>query len=49
VYTDQKVHVALLGVNDLVVVQTKDAILVCNRHDTEKVKQLLPAIPEKLQ
>jgi mannose-1-phosphate guanylyltransferase len=49
VYTDQKVHVALLGVNDLVVVQTKDAILVCHRHDTEKIKQLLPGIPDKLQ
>jgi mannose-1-phosphate guanylyltransferase len=49
VYTDQKVHIALLGVNDLIVVQTKDATLVCHRHDAEKIKQLLPLIPEKLQ
>jgi mannose-1-phosphate guanylyltransferase len=49
VYSDQKTHVALLGVNDLVVVHSKGAILVCHRRDVEKIKQLLPAIPEKLQ
>ena len=41
--------VALLGVNDLVIVQAKDAILVCHRHDVEKIKKLIPKLPERLQ
>jgi mannose-1-phosphate guanylyltransferase len=49
IFTDSKTHVALLGVNDIVVVQTKDAILVCHRHEVEKIKGLIPSIPEALQ
>jgi len=49
VFSDSKTHVALLGVNDLVVVQAKDAILVCHRHDVEKIKKLIPMVPERLQ
>jgi mannose-1-phosphate guanylyltransferase len=49
VYTNQKMHIALLGVNDLVVIHSKDAILVCHRHEVEKIKQLLPSVPENLQ
>ena len=49
VFSDSKTHVALLGVNDLVVVQSKDAILVCHRHDVEKIKNLIPKVPERLQ
>jgi mannose-1-phosphate guanylyltransferase len=49
VYSDQKLHVALLGVSDLVIVQTKDAILVCNRHETEKIKRIVAGLPEELQ
>ncbi|MBV8352523.1 MAG: mannose-1-phosphate guanylyltransferase [Verrucomicrobia bacterium] len=49
VFSDSKTHVALLGVNDLVIVQSKDAILVCHRHDVEKIKNLIPKVPERLQ
>jgi mannose-1-phosphate guanylyltransferase len=49
VFSDSKTHVALLGVSDLVVVQTADAILVCHRHDVEKIKNLVRAIPQQLQ
>ena len=46
---NSKIHVALLGVSHLVVVQTPDAILVCHRHDVEKIKNLVQLIPKKLQ
>ena len=42
-------HVALLGVSDLVVVHSNDAILVCHRHDVENIKKLIPKVPEQLQ
>jgi hypothetical protein len=31
------------------VVETADAILVCHRHDVEKIKNLVQAIPKQLQ
>jgi mannose-1-phosphate guanylyltransferase len=49
VFSASRTHVALLGVSDLVVVQTADAILVCHRHDVEKIKNLVQAIPKQLQ
>ena len=49
VFTGFATHVALLGVHDLVVVQTKDATLVCHRHDVEKIKDLIPFLPQTLQ
>ena len=45
--TDQTV--ALLGVHNLVVVRTEDALLVCHRHQVEKIKNLLGKLPPKLQ
>jgi mannose-1-phosphate guanylyltransferase len=42
-------NVALLGVNNFIVVRTRDAVLVCHRHDTEKIKNLVAKLPEKLQ
>ncbi len=41
--------VALLGVSDLIVVETPDAILVCQRHEAEKIKQLVALVPPELQ
>ena len=41
--------IALLGVNDLIVVETPDALLVCNRHEAEKIKQLVALVPPELQ
>src|SRR6185295_17062142 len=34
-------HVALIGVNDLVVVHTDDATLVCRKEDAERVKEMV--------
>jgi mannose-1-phosphate guanylyltransferase len=49
VFTSEPRTVALLGVSDLIVVQTPDAILVCNRHEAEKIKQLVSLVPPELQ
>ena len=42
-------NVALLGVNNLIVVRTPDAVLVCHRHHAEKIKNLVAKLPAKLQ
>ncbi len=49
VFSKEKKHVALLGVRNLIVVQTEDAILICNRNEAEKVKKLAGQVPEELQ
>ena len=49
VFCSGKKLVGLIGVNDLIVVQTEDALLVCNRHDAEKIKELITQIPAELQ
>jgi mannose-1-phosphate guanylyltransferase len=41
--------VALLGVHNLVVVRTDDAVLVCHRHQVEKIKDLINRLPPTLQ
>ncbi len=41
-------RVALLGVNDLIIVQTEDALLVANRHEADAIKNLSPLLPEGL-
>lgn len=41
-------HVALLGVDDLIVVQTQDALLVANRHQADSIKQLGSLLPGEL-
>ncbi len=38
-------QVALLGVNDLIVVQTEDAVLVANRHQADAIKKLCDRLP----
>jgi mannose-1-phosphate guanylyltransferase len=49
IFSSQKRRVALLGVNDLIVVDTPDALLVCNRHEAEKIKHLVGKVPPELQ
>lgn len=49
VYDESGATVALLGVNNLIVVRTRDAVLVCHRHHAEKIKDLVAKLPEKLQ
>ena len=41
--------IALLGVHNLIVIRTDDAILVCSRHDAEKIKNLVGKLPSNLQ
>lgn len=41
-------HVALLGVDDLIVVQTEDALLIANRHQADAIKKLTDLLPEEL-
>src|SRR5262249_2305752 len=49
VFTHQPVFVGLLGVKDLIVVQTPDALLICDRHEAEKIKHLVAQVPSELQ
>jgi len=49
VYTTRQGHVALMGVRDLIVVQTEDALLVAHRSEAEKIKQLVGKVPAELQ
>jgi mannose-1-phosphate guanylyltransferase len=49
VYTTRPGHVALMGVRDLIVVQTEDALLVARRSEAEKIKQLVGKVPPELQ
>ncbi len=41
--------IALLGVNDLIVIETADALLVCPRHEAERIKELVARVPPALQ
>ena len=41
--------VALLGVHNLIVVRTADAVLICHRHHAEKIKNLVSKLREDLQ
>ena len=41
-------RVALLGVDDLIVVQTEDALLVANRHQADDIKKLSDQLPKGL-
>ena len=41
-------RIALLGVSDLIVVQTGDALLVANRHEADAIKNLSPLLPPEL-
>ncbi len=41
-------RVALLGVDDLIVVQTEDALLIANRHQADAIKNLSGLLPEEL-
>ena len=49
VFNPDGARVALLGVHNLIVVRTADAILICHRHQAEKIKNLVGKIPEELQ
>jgi len=41
-------RVALLGVDDLIIVQTDDALLIANRHQADSIKKLVDLLPPEL-
>jgi len=49
VFADDDASIALLGVHNLIVVRTGDAVLVCHRHQAEKIKNLVGKLPAALQ
>ncbi|MEP7015048.1 MAG: sugar phosphate nucleotidyltransferase [Verrucomicrobiota bacterium] len=49
VFDQSGITIALLGVHNLIVVKTADAILVCHRHQAEKIKSLIGKLPAELQ
>ena len=49
VFEEDGTTIALLGVHDLIVVRTQDALLICHRHEAERIKDLIVKIPPELQ
>jgi mannose-1-phosphate guanylyltransferase len=49
IFSDGETTIALLGVHNLIVVRTGDAILICHRHQAEKIKNLVGKLPPELQ
>lgn len=49
VFDDGDGITALLGVNNLIVIRTGDAVLVCHRHHAEKIKNLVAGLPDRFQ
>src|SRR5204863_4855143 len=49
IFEEEGTTIALLGVHDLIVVRTRDALLICHRHEAEKIKNLIGQLPPELQ
>src|SRR5437773_2483639 len=49
VFEEDGTTIALLGVHDLIVVRTQDALLICHRHEAERIKDLIGKIPPELR
>jgi mannose-1-phosphate guanylyltransferase len=49
VFEENGTTIALLGVHDLIIVRTPDALLVCHRHEAERIKELVGKLPPELQ
>ena len=49
VFEENGSTVALLGVHDLIIIRTPDALLVCHRHEAERIKELVGRLPPELQ
>lgn len=48
VFSKETSHIALLGVENLIVVQTGDALLIADKNQADKIKKLVGEIPEGL-
>jgi mannose-1-phosphate guanylyltransferase len=49
IFDENGTTIALLGVQDLIVVRTSDALLICHRHEAERIKDLIGKLPPELQ
>jgi mannose-1-phosphate guanylyltransferase len=49
IFDEDGTAIALLGVHNLIVVRTGDAVLICHRHQAEKIKNLIGKLPPELQ
>ncbi len=49
VFSQTAQHVALLGVQDLIVVQTADAVLIASKSHAESIKKLVETLPQGLR
>ena len=49
VFEEDGTTIALLGVHDLIVVRMQDALLICHRHEAERIKDLIVKVPPELQ
>jgi len=49
VYSTEKKTIALLGVQDLIIVETADALMICSKHEAERIKHLVAQVPPELQ
>lgn len=49
VFSDRPGAITLLGVSDLIVVQTHDATLICSRHEAERIKLITAKVDASLQ
>ena len=49
VFDQDDTTIALLGVHNLIVVRTGDAVLICHRHQAERIKDLVAKLPPELQ
>lgn len=49
IFTQTGQHVALLGVQDLIVVASKDGLLVASRAEAESIKKLVDGLPKELR
>jgi len=49
IFNDGETTIALLGVHNLIVVRTGEAILICHRHQAENIKNLVGKLPPELQ
>lgn len=48
VFSDSGKHVALVGVDDLIVVDTGDALLVARKSEADQIKHIVAQLPENL-
>jgi mannose-1-phosphate guanylyltransferase len=48
VYSNQSTRIGLLGVQDLIIVQTADALLIAHRSAADEIKKLVDLLPREL-